>query len=101
MFYDAHFYETSCIMDTCIMDTSAWVARPERPKGVKDKVKEALRLEVGARRAPKLLVLHIACSETQMTNALQLVLFKNLKAPSSAPLPRIAAVEEGSIISMA
>ena len=31
----------TCIMDTCIMDTSAWVTRPERPKGAKDKVKEA------------------------------------------------------------
>ena len=28
-------------MDTCIMDTSAWVTRPERPKGAKDEVKEA------------------------------------------------------------
>ena len=43
----------------------AWVTRPERPKGAKDEVKEARRakrgpkgrrLEVGARRAPKLLV---------------------------------------------
>ena len=25
----------TCIMDTCIMDTSAWVTRPERPKGAK------------------------------------------------------------------
>ena len=33
----------TCIMDTCIMDTSAWVTRPERPKGVKDEVKEARR----------------------------------------------------------
>ena len=49
----------TCIMDTyimdtsawvsriihtlCIMDTSAWVTRPERPKGAKDKVKEAPR----------------------------------------------------------
>ena len=31
----------TCIMDTCIMDTSAWVTQPERPKGVKDEVKEA------------------------------------------------------------
>ena len=31
-----------------------WVTRPERPKGAKDEVKEAL--EVGAQRAPKLLV---------------------------------------------
>ena len=31
------------IMDPCIMDTSAWVTRPERPKGAKDKVKEARR----------------------------------------------------------
>ena len=30
-------------MDTCIMDTSAWVTRPERPKGAKDEVKEAQR----------------------------------------------------------
>ena len=33
-------------MDTCIMDTSAWVTRPERPKGAKgakDEVKEARR----------------------------------------------------------
>ena len=30
-----------CIMDTCIMDASAWVTQPERPKGAKDKVKEA------------------------------------------------------------
>ena len=53
MFYDAHIYDISCIMDTCIMDifimdiyimdTSAWIARPERPKGVKDEVKEARR----------------------------------------------------------
>ena len=27
----------------CIMDTYAWVTRPERPKGAKDKVKEAPR----------------------------------------------------------
>ena len=33
----------ACIMDTCIMDTSAWVTRPERPKGAKDEVKEARR----------------------------------------------------------
>ena len=33
----------TCIMDTCIMDTSAWVTRPERPKGAKDEVKEARR----------------------------------------------------------
>ena len=45
----------TCIMDTCIMDTSAWVTRPERPKGVKDEVKEA-------RRAPKLLVYYITGS---------------------------------------
>ena len=59
------------LMDT-IMDTSAWVTRPERPKGVKDVIKQARRaqsrpegpkagpkgrnLEVGARRAPRLLV---------------------------------------------
>ena len=30
-------------MDTYIMDTSAWVTRPERPKGAKDEVKEARR----------------------------------------------------------
>ena len=49
-------------MDTCIMDTSAWVTRPERPKGAKDEVKggpKGRTLEVGAQRAPKLLVLHI------------------------------------------
>ena len=40
--YMYHIMDT-CIMDTCIMDTSAWVIRPERPKGVKDEVKEALR----------------------------------------------------------
>ena len=33
----------TCIMDTCIMHTSAWVTRPERPKGAKDEVKEAPR----------------------------------------------------------
>ena len=33
----------TCIMDTCIMDTSAWVTRPECPKGAKDEVKEARR----------------------------------------------------------
>ena len=27
----------------CIMDTSAWVTRPECPKGAKDKVKQARR----------------------------------------------------------
>ena len=32
------------IMDTCIMDTSAWVTRPERPKGVKDEVRKARRV---------------------------------------------------------
>ena len=31
------------IMDIYIMDTSAWVTRPERPKGAKDEVKEARR----------------------------------------------------------
>ena len=36
-------------MDTCIMDTSAWVTRPERPKGGKDEVKEAR----GAKRRPE------------------------------------------------
>ena len=30
-------------MDTCIMDISAWVTRPERPKGAKDEVKEGRR----------------------------------------------------------
>ena len=55
MFYDAHIYDISCIMDTCIMDifimdiyimdTSAWIARPERPKGVKDEVKQARRAQ--------------------------------------------------------
>ena len=43
----------------------AWVTRPERPKGVKDEVKQARRaqsrlkgrqLEVGPRRGPRLLV---------------------------------------------
>ena len=43
----------------------AWVTRPERPKGVKDVIKQAegskaglkgRNLEVGARRAPRLLV---------------------------------------------
>ena len=38
-------------MDTCIMDTSAWVTRPERPKGAKDEVKEARR----AKRRPELI----------------------------------------------
>ena len=34
-----------------------WVTRPERPKGVKDEVKpKGRQLEVGAQRAPKLLV---------------------------------------------
>ena len=33
----------TCIMDTCIMDTSAWVTRPERPKGAMDEIKEARR----------------------------------------------------------
>ena len=42
----------TCIMDTYIMDISAWVTRPERRKGAKDKV----QLEVWARRAPRLLV---------------------------------------------
>ena len=35
-----------CITDTCIMDTFAWVTRPERPKGVKDGVRQV-------RRAPR------------------------------------------------
>ena len=39
---DACIMDT-CIMDTCIMDTSAWVIRPERPRGAKDEVKEAQR----------------------------------------------------------
>ena len=26
----------TCIIDACIMDTSAWVTRPERPKGEQD-----------------------------------------------------------------
>ena len=55
------FFETPCtyimdtcimdtyIMDICIMDTSAWVTRPERPKGGKDEVKEAR----GAKRRPE------------------------------------------------
>ena len=37
---------------------SMWVTRSEHPKSAKDKVK-GLQLEVGARRAPRLLVLHI------------------------------------------
>ena len=50
------------IMDTCIMDTSAWVTRPERPKGAKDEVKvvqRAKRRPEGPQTrswAPKLLV---------------------------------------------
>ena len=48
--------------------TVAWVTRPEWPKGAKDEVKQALgpnagpkgrKLEVGAQRAPRLLVCHI------------------------------------------
>ena len=38
-----------------------WVTRPERPKGAKDEVKRSpkgRKLEVGARRAPKLLVVN-------------------------------------------
>ena len=49
----------TCIMDTCIMDTSAWVTRPERPKGAKDEVKEARRAadeKFGPGGPPKLLV---------------------------------------------
>ena len=39
----------------------ACVPWPERPKGAKDKSRgpKGLKLEVGARRAPKLLVIHI------------------------------------------
>ena len=37
--------------------TVAWVTRPERPKGVKEGIKQAQsNLEVGPRRAPRLLV---------------------------------------------
>ena len=54
-----------------IMDTSAWVTRPERPKGAKDaktrRTKsgglKGLQLEVGARRAPRLLVSNILHSQ--------------------------------------
>ena len=79
-------HHDTCITDTCIMDTCiveaciidiriidsciievekgvlvnfAWVTRPERPKGAKDEVKrpeKGLHLEIGARRAPRLLV---------------------------------------------
>ena len=35
----------TCIMETCIMDTSAWVTRPECPKGAKDEVKQARRAQ--------------------------------------------------------
>ena len=38
-------------MDRCIMDTSAWVTRPELPKGAKDEVKPG--------GPPKLLVSNI------------------------------------------
>ena len=34
----------------------AWVTWPERPKGAKSRGPKGLKLEVGARRAPKLLV---------------------------------------------
>ena len=47
------------IMDICIMDTSAWVTRPERPKGAKDEVREARRAadwKLGPEGPPKLLV---------------------------------------------
>ena len=48
------------ITDTCIMDTSEWVTQPERPKGVKDEVKQAQRAQSQPKgppaRAPKLLV---------------------------------------------
>ena len=33
----------TCFMETCIMDTSAWVTRPECPKGAKDEVMQARR----------------------------------------------------------
>ena len=52
----------TCIMGTCITDTSAWGTRPERPKGVKDEVKEARRAanwKLGPRGPPKLLVNNI------------------------------------------
>ena len=40
--------------DTCHL---AWVTRLERPKGAEDEVKQ--ELEVGARKAPRLLVYYI------------------------------------------
>ena len=64
----------SCIIhlaDLCLMDIDvelekevlvnfAWVTRPKRPKGAKDEVKRPegppQHIEVGARRAPRLLV---------------------------------------------
>ena len=51
------FIIDTCIMDTCIMETSAWVTRPEHPKGAKDEVKRPLPLpnqngyNTGVRRA--------------------------------------------------
>ena len=33
----------TCSVDRCIMDTSAWVTRPERPKGAKEEVKQPRR----------------------------------------------------------
>ena len=45
--------KTLCVRcDTIIV---AWVTRPEGPKGTKDEVKQACKLEVGAQRAPRLL----------------------------------------------
>ena len=44
---------------------TAWVTRPERPKGAKDEAisPQGLQLEVGARRAPRLLVYNIFCDQ--------------------------------------
>ena len=47
-----------------LCDFSAWVTRPESPKGVKDEVKQAQRaanLKSGPRGAPRLLVDYNIC----------------------------------------
>ena len=64
----------------------ACVPWPERPKGAKDKSRgpKSLELEVGARRAPKLLVFHI-CSNliSYLLNSQAAIRFPNANATLS------------------
>ena len=78
-----------------VWSIGVWVTRPERPKGAKDEVKMpegqkvgpmGRKLEVGAQRAPSLLVLYIACIAEQNLSVCNLFIYWLRPRSRRAPL---------------